>query len=445
LKLPLTYQHDPGGENDGITVTVPQAGLNQLTAARLGWLVPGLLEEKVAALLKTLPKEFRRELSPIPESAREIAAQLPFGVGDLNESLARLLDREKQLRVGPADFDQSRVPDHLRMQIEVMQADGKIAAKGRDLLELQRRLGAAASTTFAAIDDAQWSRDGITSWDFGALPEVVRLERFGVTLTGYPTLIDQGTSVSLRLWDSPEKAAHELRFGVRRLFALALAKELKSQIDHLPHLNAWVLLAKTFPQPCPLRDHLADLLADRACLSDHALPHDIGDFGLRLAEGRRRLSTVSAEIVHAMRPIFDAMTQVRRQWEKVKHPQFQASLVDAHDHLARLLAPGFLVRTPWNWLLHYPRYLNAVVRRLEKLTGGGHVRDQQQLPGLKLRWQRCFEKLQQHEQRQVFDPALETYRWMLEEYRVLLFAQELGTAIPVSEKRLDKQWEVVRP
>ncbi len=444
LKLPLKYQHDPGGENDGVTVTVPQAGLNQLTAARLGWLVPGLLEEKVTALLKTLPKEFRRELSPIPESAKEIAPRLPFGVSELTESLSRWLEQERQLKVSPADFDASRIPEHLRMQIEVVQADGKVAAKGRDLAALQQKLGAAASTTFAAIDDTAWNRDGITTWNFGALPDVVRLERFGVMLPGYPTLIDEGSSVSLRLWDAPEKAAYELRFGVRRLFALGLARELKAQVDHLPHLNAWVLLAKTFPQPCPLREHLADLIVERACLSGGNIPRNAGDFGVGLAEAKRRLSSAVPEVVLAVRPIFDAMTQVRRQWEKVKHPQFQPSLVDAHDQLARLLAPGFLVRTPWNWLLHLPRYLQAVVRRLEKLTGGGHVRDQQQLPGLRLRWQRGFERLAQHQQRQIYDPALETYRWMLEEYRVLLFAQELGTSQPVSEKRLDKQWEAVR-
>jgi ATP-dependent helicase HrpA len=120
-------------------------------------------------------------------------------------------------------------------------------------------------------------------------------------------------------------------------------------------------------------------------------------------------------------------------------------LQDAHEQLARLLAPGFLVRTPWNWLLHMPRYLQAVSRRLEKLTGGGHVRDQQQLPDLRVRANRCFERLRQHEERRVFDPALETYRWMLEEYRVLLFAQDFGTALPVSQKRLDKQWEQVSP
>ncbi len=445
LKLPLKYEHDPGSDQDGVTVTVPQAGLNQLNAARLGWLVPGLLEEKVTALLRTLPKEHRRELSPIPETARALLGELPFGVGELTAALARRLNERYPLRIGPNDFDEPRIPDFLRMRIEVVQADGKVVAVSRDLVELQRRFGATASSAFAALEDARWSRDNITAWDFGPLPEQVSLDRFGVALSGYPTLLDQGASVSLRLWDAPEKAAHELRFGLRRLFVLALPRELKTQADHLPHVNAWSLVAKTFPQPCPLREHLADLIADRAFLAEFPLPRDIGDFGVRLADGRRRLAGASAEVVHAVLPIFDAMTQVRKQWEKFRHPQFQPTLQDIHDQLSRLLAPGFLVRTPWYWLQQYSRYFQAILRRLGKLNGGGHVRDQQVLAGFRPCWQRCFDRLRQHEQRQIFDPALETYRWMLEEHRVLLFAQELGTLMPISEKRLDKQWELVKP
>jgi ATP-dependent helicase HrpA len=440
----LTYRHAPGADDDGVTATVPQAGLNQLSAARLGWLVPGLLEEKVAALLRTLPKELRRELSPIPETAKQLMTRLPFGVGDLPQVLAGVLEQEFSLRVDRSDFAEDRLPDHLRMRIEVVGSDGSVVAAGRDLRELQGRLGATASSAFAALDDSQWTRDGITKWDFGPLPEVVPLERLGVSLKGFPTLLDQRTSVSLRLWDAPEKANHELRFGVRRLLALAMPRELASQVDHLPHLNAWTMLAKTFPQPFPLREHLADLIAERACLPDDRLPRDVGEFGVRLAEGRRRLSSAAAEVVHVVRPVFEGMTQVRKQWEKVKLPVFQASLQDAHEHLSRLLAPGFLVRTPWTHLLHFGRYLKAVVRRLEKLPGGGHVRDQQQVALLRSRWQRCFERLSRHEQRQVYDPALEEYRWMLEEFRVLLFAQELGTAVPISERRLDRQWERVK-
>jgi ATP-dependent helicase HrpA len=444
LKLPLTYQHDPGGANDGVTVTVPQAGLNQLNAAQLGWLVPGLLEEKVAALLRTLPKEHRRELSPIPETAKQLAAGLPFGIGELPQALAKDIEDSLGVKVGREEFDEARLPDYLRMQIEVVQNDGKRLAVGRDLVDLQRQFGAKAAKAFAAVDDAQWTKDGITTWNIGPLPESVPLERFGITLTGYPTLLDQGTSVALRLWDAPEKAGHELRFGLRRLFSLALTRELKTQVDHLPHLNAWTLLAKTFPQPLPLREQLADLTAERACMAASSRPRDQREFQAMLSEGRKRLSIAAAEVVHVVRPLFDEMTQVRRQWEKVKNPQFQPSLADEHDHLARLLSPGFLVRTPWHWLAHFPRYLQAVVRRLEKLPGGGHQRDQQQLPALQLRWRRCFERLKQHEERQIFDPELETYRWTLEEYRVLLFAQELGTAVSVSEKKLDKQWEIVK-
>jgi len=152
----------------------------------------------------------------------------------------------------------------------------------------------------------------------------------------------------------------------------------------------------------------------------------------------------SAEVARALIPVFDGMTQIRKVWEKYRHPQFQPALLDIHEQLARLLSPGFLVRMPWPSLLNSARYFEAILRRLSKLNGGGHVRDQQLTTSLQPLWRRCFARMQQHEQRQLYDPALETYRWMLEEYRVLLFAQELGTAVPISEKRLQKQWELVK-
>ena len=443
LELALTYKHEPGSADDGVTVTVPQAGLNQIDAERLGWLIPGLLQEKVVALLRTLPKELRRELAPLPQTARQVAGQLRFGEGSLTTALSRALETMHGVAVPPSSFQDERLPEFLRLRIEVVNDRGDIVGASRDLGELRRQFGSEAAATFSATDDPRWQQDGLTAWSFGNLPESVSIERHGLPLTGYPTLLDRGDSVSLRLLDSAVQAAHELRFGMRRLFCLSSPREIKQHVDHLPHLNTWTLLSPTFPQPFPLRAHLADLIADRAFLAETPWPRTQAEFGLRVAAGRAALPSAATDVIRQLQPLFEAFTQVRRAWDRSAHPQFQATRQDVHDQLQHLLAPGFLVRTPWNWLIHVPRYLRAIARRLEKLTSGSSPRDVQQLPSLLPRWQRCKDRLQVFEHRRLYVPELETYRWMVEEYRVQLFAQELGTSLSISEKRLDRQWALV--
>jgi ATP-dependent helicase HrpA len=153
-----------------------------------------------------------------------------------------------------------------------------------------------------------------------------------------------------------------------------------------------------------------------------------------------RLAEAAAEVAHLIGPLFQAFMEIRKTWEKTASPQWQPTWQDVHAQLGQLFAPGFLVRTPWPWLQQFPRYARAIVMRLQKLTGGAGQRDQQHLSAVVPRWQRGIERLKQHRERQLYDPELESYRWMTEEFRVSLFAQELGTAVPVSEKRLDQQW-----
>jgi ATP-dependent helicase HrpA len=230
---------------------------------------------------------------------------------------------------------------------------------------------------------------------------------------------------------------------MRRLFCLSSPREIKLQVDYLPHINSWTLLSPTFPQPFPIRAHLTDLIADRAFLAVLPWPRSKAEFGLRVTTGRAALPSAATDVIRQVQPLFEAYTQVRRAWERTAHPQFQATRQDVHDQLQHLLAPGCLVHTPWSWLIHVPRYLRAIARRLEKLTTGNGPRDLQQLPSLLPRWQRCKDRMQAFEQRRLYAPELESYRWMVEEYRVHLFAQELGTSLTISEKRLDKQWALV--
>ncbi len=441
LSLPLEYRHDPGGGEDGVTVIVPQEGLNQLDGERLGWLVPGLIEEKIAALLKSLPKDLRRSLVPIPETAARVAQVVRFGEGSVAEAMARAIEQITGVSVPRDELREDRLPYFLRMQIRVIDAEGKTLAAGRDLVEMRKAFGAAAASSFSSVDDVRWSRDRVTTWDFGTLPPEVTVVRGGIAMKGYPTLIDNGIdTASLRLVDAPARASHELRFGVRRLIVLAAARELKQHVDHLPQLNNWTLLSKTFPQPFPFRQQLTELLADRAFLPEAKLPRSDDEFRACLRAGSQRLGAAVAEVSQLLAPLFVNFSEIRKTWEKTAAPQWQPTRQDVHAQLGQLFLPGFLVRTPWPWLLQFPRYSKGIVLRLQKLTSGAGPRDLQQLPVIASYWPRGIQRMKQHRERQLYDPELEAYRWMTEEFRVSLFAQELKTAVPVSEKRLDQQW-----
>ena len=444
LSLPLSYRLDPSAEDDGVTITVPQEGLNQLDGDRLGWLVPGLIEDKIVALIRTLPKELRRDLVPIPEVAAEVAKVVNFGDKSVIDAIVEGIEFVTGIEVAPNAFDESKLPDHLRMLIRVTDAGGNTLAADRDLATLRKEFGAIASISFSSTDDPRWTRDGLTTWDCGTLPPVIDVMRRGIALKGYPTLVDQGETVSLRLMDTPERSQYEMRFGLRRLIALTVTRELKQQVDYLPGLQNWSMLSKTFPQPFPFRNHLTELLADRAFLSGGQFPRSDDEFRDCLRAGRNRLPMAATEIAELLTPLFQAYGEVRKIWEKTAHPQWQPTRLDVHAQLSQLFQPGFLVRTPWSWLNQFPRYTRAVSLRLQKLTSGGAVRDMPLISQIAPRWQRGIDRMRQHSERQIYDLELETYRWMSEELRVALFAQELGTAVSVSDKRLDKQWEKVR-
>ena len=444
LTLPLSYRLDPSAPDDGVTITVPQEGLNQLDGDRLGWLVPGLIEDKIVALIRTLPKEMRRDLVPIPEVAAEVAKVINFGDKTVAEAIVEGIEFVTGIEVPVAAFDETKLPDHLRMVIRVTDEAGRTLAAGRDLTALRKEFGAIASTSFSSVDDPRWTRDGLKTWDCGTLPPVIDVMRRGIALKGYPTLVDQGETASLRLLDTAERSHFEMRFGLRRLIASTVNRELKQGVDSMPSLQNWTLISKSFPQPFPFRAQVTELLADRAFLPTEKFPRSDEEFRECLREGRNRILAAVTEINSLLTPLFQAYGDVRKTWEKTAHPQWQATRLDVHAQLAQLFSPGFLVKTPWVWLIQFPRYTRSISLRLQKLTSGGATRDQQLIPQVVPRWQRGIERLRLHTERQIYDPELEIYRWMSEELRVALFTQELGTAVSVSEKKLDKQWEKVR-
>ncbi len=466
MQLPLEYVHNPGEEDDGLTVTVPEEGLAAVDEKQLGWLVPGLLEEKVAALIKTLPKPIRRNFVPAPEVARKVVGHMKFGRGSLVTVLAETLSRLSG-SVVPADaFDLSRLPAHLQMNVKVVDAQGETVAAGRDVSSLRDELGIEVLpegtptrgraqqtiSSFTVIDDPRFSRDGITAWDFGDLPDSVPIQRGSMTINAYPALFDRGQSVSLRLVGGQEYARRETRRGLRRLFLHSSARrELKYQRDHLPDWDQLNLWAATLPDAGVISEQITELLADRALpdatLGDDQLPRTEGEFQDFVRRAKAGIGPAVQEVAPVLSPLFQEYQRSRRMLEQSpgRDPssKWHYAFVDLLDQLSYLVAPGFLTSTPWEWLRQIPRYLRGQQVRHEKI-GSSLLRDQQAWRTLQPRWHSCKERLKLHRQKGIRDAELEQFRWMLEEWRISLFAQGLGTSLPVSEKRLDKQWQKVR-
>lgn len=444
VQLPLEYRFDPGSPEDGLTLVVPQEGLNQIDPQRLGWLVPGLLEEKITALIKGLPKDYRRAFVPIPDTAREVFKRVKFGEGSFTAAVAKVLKEISGTQIPLEILDSASIPTHLQMHIKVIDPQGQAVASGADMRSVREELGATAAAVFTSGADPRWQKSGIKTWDFGELPAEVPIPRGGLTLTGYPTLSDEGETVSLRLTDAPERAAEETRRGLRRLFVLAAGRELRAQVDWLPQIDKLKIWAMTLPDAKVFRPQLVDLLADRAFLATDEIPRTALQFDLALKAGKQRMGLAVQDLVQLLPPLMQNYHDARLTIEKMNVPIFRSARDNMAAQLARLVSPGFLTATPWPWLSQYPRYFKSISVRREKLAGPALARDQRLTDEINQRWRSYLEREHVLQDRQITDPQLTLYRWMLEEYGVSLFTQELRTAIPVSVKRLDEQWAKVR-
>jgi ATP-dependent helicase HrpA len=445
MALPLEYHLEPGSPEDGVTIAVPREAVNQLDQKRLGWLVPGLIEEKVTALIKSLPKQIRRQFVPVPDTAKQILAKLEFGRGDFEETVANLLTQIGSERITPDDFQLERLSGHLRMNVRVVDEEGETLATGRDLSQLRRTLAAGSTSSPAQIDDSKWTRDGLASWDFGDLPPQINVLRGGVQVPAYPSLLDQGKTAGLRLFDQASRAAIETRAGIRRLAAIALEKKVRTQIDNLPQLNEWTMLSAAMGGAGAFRQNLADLVVDRAMFPEKGpYPRNEADFQQRLKKARSLVPVAVQDAIGIVDPLMKSYRSLRQVIGETNLSAWKYAVDDVKAQCRELTAPGFLTATQWGWLRQYPRYLEASIQRLKKIAGSGAAKDRPKHEIIAECEYRYRERLDEHRQRERFDPNLEYYRWMIEEFRVSLFAQELGTAIPVSEVRLERQWEKIR-
>jgi ATP-dependent helicase HrpA len=447
VTVPVHYHFVPGEEDDGVTITVPAAAVNQLSDQQMNWLVPGLLEEKITALIRSLPKSLRRNFVPVPDTAKRLAQELPFGQGDFLQSLSTRLSQIAEEPVVPAHFDESKLPSHLRMNVRVVDDAGEPQQMGRDLSSLQRTVRSQPADgnhdPAAQIVADAWHRDHLTAWDFPELPIEVPLERGGIQMLGYPVLIDQGSDVQLRLLDNLPLAEHQTRRAVTRLYVLAQQKSLRTQIRWLPRFDEVAVWSASLMDQDTLRHHLQMRIAELAFLGRKKTPRTKDDFEARLVDASERIAMATQEFAPWLPRTFEAYHRVRLSIESLGGGQAAALRSDLQEQRKHLFADDFLMEVPWMWLQHFPRYLQAMELRVEKWQTGAQQRDREASAQVSHYWQQFLHRQADLEQRHRYSPELIEYRWMIEEFRVSLFAQQLGTATKISAQRLDKQWEKV--
>ena len=439
-RLPLKYRFAPGHPLDGLSLTVPLALLNQLDPARLSWLVPGMVREKVTGYLKGLPRAWRNRLIPLPAVVTAFLEQEDAHAGTLRAALRAFVGGRLGAVLPAEVWDAYTPPPHLRFNICVVDAAGRELASGRDLAALRAQLGEAAQLDFAAAEGTI-ERKGIRSWDFGELPETLTIEREGRRRTGYPSLVREGEAVSLQLLDTAEAALASTREAVIALMRLQLKEALRRWEKGAP---GFVPAALALRPSVPTEGLLGDVLAavcDRAFIGDDPLPRSEAAFVEQVKRARTRLPAVAEAA-------FELLATIAAEYHDLA--QSLAALPKAGARLAaevsaqrdRLVGPGFFAATPWNHLVHLPRYLKALDRRVAKYAENP-ARDAHHAQAVAVLWERYRERERAAGARGRRNPALDGFRWLIEELRVSLFAQELRTPFPVSYKRLEKAWKAL--
>jgi len=436
----LEYHFEPGSPRDGVTMTVPVALLNQVPVGRCEWLVPGMLKEKVRLLAKSIPQRLRHKLGPVERFAEDFVSMVEPADVALAAALARHIRTELNLEVPVDALRPDAAPPHLQMNFRVIDEHGRQLAMGRNLGVLKRDL---AGETEAALQEHAPVAEGEhhKSWSFGDLAEIMEVERGGRMLVGYPGLADAGDGVTLQVFDSPERAREVHRVGVRRLLMIAFRERIRDIEKAVARDNALELQFSQFAEDVDLGQEVVDAALDRTFLAG-SLPTRQADFERRLEEGRSRLNLIAQEIVRTVATILAEHASLQKRLAAAAKA-FPQAVEDIRASIGRLVHPRFLSQTPWERLQHFPRYLKAAALRLEKLRAdpARDARLMAELAPLQAAWQREYAA---RARQGAPTPEMEQFRWLLEELRVALFAQELRTPVPVSVKRLAKLWHSIR-
>jgi ATP-dependent helicase HrpA len=445
--LQLHYVFDPTAEDDGVTLCLPLPLLLAVRQDTLDWLVPGMLRDKVIAILRGLPKDLRRGLVPIPDTADRFLAgrrndDRRDGNASLAEALAAFVTAAGGVPVSAAGIAAVPLPPWLRMNLRVMDSSGRVLASGRDLAPLRRSLGGPATLRHTPVDNA-WQRAGVRRWDFGSLPPELTVESGGVRLRMFPTVEDHGGTVSLGLHPRAEEARRLTRDGLTRLAALALPQQHELVRRKGAADRELALLAAAAGLGRELFHEIADRAVAAAVLGEETpLPRTEVEFAARLEEGRGHVADAGDDAICVVRAVLQGIKEARAALAGLASPVFAQARTAIEAQLALLVAAGWVRTTPDAWFRQLPKYAQAVARRIERLRVD-RARDGE-LAAQVEPYVRALHELEAATAAGPDDPHLVELRWAIEEFRLSLFAQELRTRAPISSKRLDEKLAAAR-
>ena len=442
VALPLSYHFEPGHEADGVTLRVPLALLRQLPEERLEWLVPGLLYDKCVALVRGLPKALRKNFVPVPDFVRAALERMPFGVGRLTQALGRELTRMTGARLPEEAWADIELEQHLLMRIQVVDADGKPIASGRDYGALCSQLiGQLSEQRTAAVPVATESAEPAAPAGQTALPVKVSQQQAGIDVDFWPAWVEQGEEVVQQLFDNPLQAEQAHRLGVQRLLLQGMPEQAKFLRQKLPALKEAAIYYREMGNQQQLTEDVLLAAVDNLCLAGE-LPRTPGELQSLIEQGRAELVPAAEQLAAQVLNILKSWHGVQKRFKGRIDLAHAIAMNDIRSQLDSLVFKGFVRQVPQQWLSQYPRYLAAIDQRLDKLPGQVQ-RDRVWTDELQRYWQQYQSLRQRYQVEGRQDERLEQWRWMLEEYRVSLFAQQLGTRMPVSEKRLNKLWQEI--
>jgi ATP-dependent helicase HrpA len=434
LALPLTYRFEPGTSTDGVTVDIPLPMLNQVPAETFDWHVPGLREELVIALIRSLPKAVRRNFVPVPDYARAVLAAIRPGAEPLLDALTRELRRMTGVTVPREAWDTDRLPAHLRVSFRVVDSEQRPVAEGKDLPTLRQQLKAEVrEIVAAAAPDVE--RHGLREWSIGALPRTVRQNRTGYVVTAYPALVDEGDSVAVRVFETEAEQRQAHWAGTRRLVRLTVASPAKFLQGRLSNEAKLALSRNPHRSVLDLLDDAAGAAIDKLMADAGGAAWDAEGFAALRDRVRAGLVDTVAEVVNRVQRILTAAYAVEQRLSRTTSLPLVAALTDIRAQLSSLVHRGFITGTGYARLADLPRYLAAIERRLDRLPQNPQ-RDREQQARIEQVQREYQEMLAGLPPARRDDEAVRQIRWMIEELRVNVFAQALGTPYPVSEQRI---------
>ena len=465
VELSLTYHFEPGSPKDGVTLVLPLTQLNQVDGRRCEWLVPGMCEEKVLLLLKSLPQKLRRHCMPLPDYAKAFLErkleEKQFGVGDFLDSLISDIRKERGLEIKRTDFRPESLPLHSAMNFRLIDEHGRQLEVERNLVRLRSEFGETARSAFQAIaqETAQAElgveapartidsdekiraveQGGYRSWAFGELPETLEIQKGNKTLFGYPALVDRGDYCDLEVFDDLHEARKQHHLGLRRLFALSNKDTLKALQKQLPGIRELGLLFINIGSVEGLIEQILNLALERALMTE-PLPVNAEQFTERLQAGKPRVALIAQEIARHALNALQAHADLQKKMASAKAASLTA-YADIQTQMQALIFPKFVTEIPYGQMVHLPRYLKAIAMRIDKLRSNPSrdAQCQKDWESVARPWQKLLQGSKgSSSYAMTEDQSLQDFRWQLEELRVALYAQELKTPSPMSLKRLEK-------